>query len=50
MTKTLDATTYDTDKSRLESYEAFLRPLLDRDVRLFELGIFHGGVTANTDT
>src|SRR5688500_2684598 len=36
---------YDTDKSDayLREYEAFLGPLRERDVRLLELGVLHGG-------
>lgn len=45
--KTLDASNYDTDKSQhphyLRSYEEHLRPLLDQDIRLLELGIYKGG-------
>jgi SAM-dependent methyltransferase len=46
-TKTLNASNYDTDKSQhphyLRSYEEFLRPLLDQDIKLLELGIYKGG-------
>src|SRR6266850_8052102 len=45
--KKLDANNYDTDKSQhphyLRSYEAYLQPLLDRDIRLLELGVYKGG-------
>jgi SAM-dependent methyltransferase len=45
--KTLDASNYDTDKSvnthYLRNYEEMFRPLLDRDVRLLELGVLKGG-------
>ncbi len=46
-TKPLDAVKYDTDKCDhphyLRSYEAYLQPLRDQDVKLLELGIFKGG-------
>ena len=37
---------YDTDKlslNYLDSYDQFFAPLLDRDIRMLELGIFKGG-------
>lgn len=44
---TLDASKYDTDKAvhagYLRRYEEYFRPFLDRDIRLLELGIYHGG-------
>jgi len=43
----LDASKYDTDKAAhthyLRNYEEYFRPLLDRDIRLLELGVLHGG-------
>ena len=43
----LDASNYDTDKAAhtryLRNYEEYFRPLLDRDVRLLELGVLKGG-------
>ena len=43
----LDASKYDTDKAAhthyLRNYEEYFRPLLDRDVRLLELGVLKGG-------
>ena len=43
----LDASKYDTDKAvhthYLRNYEEYFRPLLDRDIRLLELGVLHGG-------
>ncbi|MET0646439.1 MAG: hypothetical protein ABW208_07435, partial [Pyrinomonadaceae bacterium] len=43
----LDASRYDTDKGAhthyLRNYEEYFRPLLDRDVRLLELGVLKGG-------
>jgi SAM-dependent methyltransferase len=46
-TKTLDAASYDTDKAAhahyLRNYEDYFRPLLDRDIRLLELGVLNGG-------
>lgn len=45
--KPLDASAYDTDKAAhrhyLRNYEEYFRPFLERDVRLLELGVFHGG-------
>ena len=45
--KTLDASKYDTDKAAhthyLRNYEEYFRPLLERDIRLLELGVYHGG-------
>ncbi|MDT7808598.1 MAG: hypothetical protein QOJ70_2411, partial [Acidobacteriota bacterium] len=47
MKRRLDASKYDTDKAAhthyLRNYEEFFRPLADRDIRLLELGIYHGG-------
>lgn len=47
MTKTLDASRYDTDKAihthYLRNYEDYFKGLLDKDVRLLELGIYKGG-------
>jgi len=44
---TLDAQAYDTDKAEhahyLQQYEEYFGPLLDKDIRLLELGIYHGG-------
>jgi SAM-dependent methyltransferase len=44
---TLDASKYDTDKAAhthyLRNYEEYFRPLLERDVRLLELGVLKGG-------
>ncbi|HEX8181597.1 MAG TPA: hypothetical protein VF525_18800 [Pyrinomonadaceae bacterium] len=41
------AGTYDTDKaahtSYLRNYEAYFQPLLDKEIRLLELGVYHGG-------
>jgi hypothetical protein len=46
-TRKLDARAYDTDKAEhahyLRNYEEYFRPLLDRDVKLLELGIYRGG-------
>jgi SAM-dependent methyltransferase len=46
-TKTIEAAAYDTDKAvhphYLRSYEEFFKTLLDKEVRLLELGIFKGG-------
>jgi hypothetical protein len=43
----LDAANYDTDKAQhshyLRNYEEWFQPLLDQDVKLFELGIYKGG-------
>jgi hypothetical protein len=45
--KTLDASNYDTDKAEhshyLRSYEKYFQPLLDKDVKLLELGVYKGG-------
>ena len=45
--RALDASKYDTDKAAhthyLRNYEEYFRPLLDRDVRLLELGVLKGG-------
>jgi SAM-dependent methyltransferase len=45
--RTLNASKYDTDKAQhthyLRNYEEYFRPLLDRDIRLLELGVLHGG-------
>lgn len=45
--RTLNASKYDTDKAQhnhyLRNYEEFFSPLADRDIRLLELGIYHGG-------
>lgn len=47
MNKNLDASSYDTDKSQhshyLRNYEEFFRPLLEKDIRLLELGVYKGG-------
>lgn len=41
------ANRYDTDKavhdSYLRNYEQYFKPLLDRDIRMLELGVYHGG-------
>lgn len=44
MKKKLDATGYDTDKSRqyLDNYEEFFRPLADKRIKLLELGVRNG--------
>jgi hypothetical protein len=46
-TKSLDAARYDTDKCDhphyLRSYEEYLTPLRDQEVKLFELGVLKGG-------
>jgi hypothetical protein len=46
-TRKLDALAYDTDKAEhahyLRNYEEYFRPLLDRDIKLLELGIYRGG-------
>jgi|SRR5882724_10037466 len=46
-TKVLDAKYYDTDKAEhahyLRNYEAYFQPLLEKDIRLLELGIYKGG-------
>ncbi|MBV9928376.1 MAG: class I SAM-dependent methyltransferase [Acidobacteria bacterium] len=45
--RALDASNYDTDKAQhthyLRNYEEYFRPLLDKDVRLLELGVLKGG-------
>lgn len=45
--KTIEAGAYDTDKAEyphyLRSYEEYFKPLLDKEVRLLELGIYRGG-------
>jgi hypothetical protein len=45
--KTLEAFKYDTDKAEhshyLRNYEAFFSQFVDRDIRLLELGVYHGG-------
>jgi hypothetical protein len=45
--KALDASKYDTDKAKhthyLRRYEEYFQPLLDQEIRLLELGIYHGG-------
>lgn len=45
--KPLDATNYDTDKKvlthYLRNYEDYFARLVDQEVRLLELGIYHGG-------
>lgn len=45
--KTLDAFKYDTDKAQhahyLRNYEEYFSPLTGRDIRLLELGVYHGG-------
>jgi SAM-dependent methyltransferase len=45
--KSLDASGYDTDKAihtrYLRNYEDYFKPLIDRDVRLLELGVYKGG-------
>ncbi len=43
MTRSIDASKYDTDKTRFGLYEEYLQPLLNRDVRLLELGVYKGG-------
>ncbi|MGH9904926.1 MAG: class I SAM-dependent methyltransferase [Pyrinomonadaceae bacterium] len=47
MTKSLNAELYDTDKARhrhyLEKYEKHFEGLVDRDIRLLELGVYRGG-------
>ena len=47
MSKRLDASDYDTDKSDLthylENYEKCFNPLIDKEVRLLELGVLKGG-------
>ena len=45
--RALDASAYDTDKAAhphyLRSYEEYFRPLLDKEIRLLELGVYKGG-------
>lgn len=45
--KPIDAGKYDTDKADhphyLQQYEEYFRPLLDKDIRLLELGVYKGG-------
>lgn len=45
--RTIDASAYDTDKAAhphyLRSYEEYFRPLLDKEIRLLELGVYKGG-------
>jgi SAM-dependent methyltransferase len=45
--KPLDASQYDTDKSQhahyLRNYEDYFQPLLDKETRLLELGVYYGG-------
>lgn len=45
--KLLDAVNYDTDKVEhshyLRNYEKFFQPLVDREIRLLELGVYKGG-------
>jgi hypothetical protein len=45
--KSLDASSYDTDKAQhshyLRNYEEFFGPLLEKDIRLLELGVYKGG-------
>ena len=45
--KLIDAGKYDTDKAEhphyLRAYEDYFRPLLDKEVRLLELGVYKGG-------
>ncbi|HKP48229.1 MAG TPA: hypothetical protein VJT50_16630 [Pyrinomonadaceae bacterium] len=47
MDSKLDARAYDTDKREhahyLQRYEEYFLPLLDKDIKLLELGIYHGG-------
>lgn len=47
VTRTLDASSYDTDKAEhfhyLRNYEERFKDLVDKDVRLLELGIYKGG-------
>ncbi len=46
-TKSLNASRYDTDKAQhdqyLQNYEEHFSALANRDIRLLELGVFHGG-------
>ena len=43
----LDASRYDTDKAEhtqyLRNYEEYFKPFADKDIRLLELGVYHGG-------
>jgi SAM-dependent methyltransferase len=45
--KRLDATNYDTDKAQhthyLRNYEEYFQPLIDKDIKLLELGVYKGG-------
>jgi hypothetical protein len=45
--RTLNAFKYDTDKAQhthyLRNYEDYFAPLADSDIRLLELGVYHGG-------
>src|SRR6185503_13004270 len=45
--KLLNANTYDTDKAEhghyLRNYEDYFQPLLNREVKLLELGVYKGG-------
>ncbi len=45
--KKLDASNYNTDKSQhlhyLRNYEEYFQPLLEKDIRLLELGVYRGG-------
>jgi hypothetical protein len=45
--KQLDASQYDTDKSQhthyLRNYEDYFQPLLDKEIKLLELGVYKGG-------
>jgi hypothetical protein len=45
--KRIDATGYDTDKGQnpdyLRLYEEYFAPLVDKDIKLLELGVAHGG-------
>ena len=47
MTNTLNASSYDTDKGLhthyLQKYEEHFKDLLDREIRLLELGVYKGG-------
>ena len=46
-TKTIEAAAYDTDKAEhphyLRSYEQYFRPLLGKEIKLLELGVYRGG-------
>ncbi len=46
-TKKIDASIYDTDKADhphyLQKYEEYFQPLIDREVKLLELGVYKGG-------